>query len=128
MGSYWSMLTQPQSMQPQKEEFKVLIIGAGIVGLTIAQGCRENGIPFEIFERDQKGERAQGWALTLHWCLRSLERTIGANLTALLPTVINLIFPFSNSLIFYSGCGRFFTQGGRRQFHVPQLCYLRASI
>lgn len=41
----------------------VLIVGAGIVGLTIAQGCRENGIPFTIFERDEKGSRAQGWAL-----------------------------------------------------------------
>lgn len=74
-------------MEAQKE-YKVLIIGGGIVGLTIAQGCRENGIPFEIFERDQKGERAQGWALTLHWCLRSLERTIGPELTALLPTAV----------------------------------------
>ena len=65
----------------------VLIAGAGIVGLTIAQGCRENGIPFTIFERDQAGSRTQGWALTLHWCLRSLERTIGSNLAELLPAV-----------------------------------------
>lgn len=59
----------------------MLIIGGGIVGLTIAQGCRENGIPFEIFERDLPGERTQGWALTLHWTLRSLERTIGRELS-----------------------------------------------
>ena len=70
-----------------KQPMHVLIAGAGIVGLTIAQGCRENGIPFTIFERDQAGSRAQGWALTLHWCLRSLERTIGPKLTELLPTV-----------------------------------------
>lgn len=74
-------------MSSDAEPLKVLIIGGGIVGLTVAQGCRENGIPFEIFERDIKGSRAQSWALTLHWCLRSLERTIGERLTALLPTV-----------------------------------------
>lgn len=34
---------------------KVLIIGGGIVGLTIAQGCHENGIPYELFERDTEG-------------------------------------------------------------------------
>lgn len=41
-------------------------MGAGIVGLTLAQGCRENGIEFEIVERDETGKRAQGWAITLH--------------------------------------------------------------
>ncbi|KAG4026286.1 hypothetical protein MFRU_042g00150 [Monilinia fructicola] len=65
---------------------KVLIVGAGIVGLTLAQGCRENGIEFEIVERDETGKRAQGWAITLHWCLRSLERTIGERLSELIPT------------------------------------------
>ncbi|RDW76089.1 FAD protein [Coleophoma crateriformis] len=88
MGSYLSSRTPDNHTSPTKDdkEFKVLIAGAGIVGLTIAQGCLNNGIPFEIFERDQKGSRAQGWALTLHWCLRSLERTIGPKLSALLPT------------------------------------------
>lgn len=33
----------------------VLIIGAGIIGLTLAQGCRENGIPYSLFERDTEG-------------------------------------------------------------------------
>lgn len=85
---------------------KVLIAGGGIVGLTIAQGCRENGIPYELFERDTEGNstqkfiseptrtnlfclgsRSQGWALTLHWCLNSLERTIGEDRKAKLPGV-----------------------------------------
>jgi 2-polyprenyl-6-methoxyphenol hydroxylase-like FAD-dependent oxidoreductase len=46
----------------------LLVIGAGIIGLTLAQACRENDIPYEIFERDAKAEaRGAGWALTIHW-------------------------------------------------------------
>lgn len=82
-----SLVDNYDIMGGDKQKMHVLIIGAGIVGLTLAQGCRENGIPFTIFEQDQKGSRHQGWALTLHWCLRSLERTIGSELAARLPTV-----------------------------------------
>lgn len=46
---------------------KVLIVGGGLGGLTLAQVFRKNGIPFEIFERDEhEVARAQGWSLTLH--------------------------------------------------------------
>ncbi|KAH6671677.1 hypothetical protein B0J14DRAFT_594172 [Halenospora varia] len=63
----------------------VLIIGAGVVGLTLAQGCREAGIPFKIFEKlEASSESSQGWGLTLHWSLTALERTIGPRLAALL--------------------------------------------
>ncbi|KUJ13695.1 FAD/NAD(P)-binding domain-containing protein [Mollisia scopiformis] len=86
MGSFWSLLMP--SNAPQDNGFKVLIIGAGIVGLTVAQGRRENGIPFEIFERDVKGSRAQGWALTLHWCLNAFERTLGSKIAASIPTAV----------------------------------------
>lgn len=40
----------------EKRPMKVLIVGGGIVGLTIAQGCRENGISYELFERDVEGQ------------------------------------------------------------------------
>jgi 2-polyprenyl-6-methoxyphenol hydroxylase-like FAD-dependent oxidoreductase len=53
----------------------VLIVGGGIVGLTVAQGCRENGIPYTVFERDTAETRRHGWALTLHWCRCSAEPT-----------------------------------------------------
>jgi len=47
-----------------------LIIGAGIVGLTLAQFLRQMNVPFVIFERDRVDEtRSQGWGLTLHWAL-----------------------------------------------------------
>ena len=45
----------------------VLIAGAGLGGLTLAQTLRKQGISFEIFERDpSKDSRFQGWAIALH--------------------------------------------------------------
>ncbi|KAJ4420294.1 hypothetical protein N0V85_000643 [Neurospora sp. IMI 360204] len=48
-------------------ELHVLIIGAGLGGLTFAQGLRKQGISFQIFERDTSAEaRGQGYAVGLH--------------------------------------------------------------
>lgn len=45
----------------------VLIIGAGLSGLTLAQILRKNSVSYEIFERDANADaRAQGWAIALH--------------------------------------------------------------
>lgn len=45
----------------------VLIVGAGLGGLTLAQSLRKQGITFEIFERDaDRDARSQGWAIALH--------------------------------------------------------------
>jgi protoporphyrinogen oxidase len=45
----------------------VLIAGAGIGGLVLAQSLRKQGISFEIFERDvDKNARFQGWAIAMH--------------------------------------------------------------
>jgi hypothetical protein len=66
---------------------KVLIIGAGrwsymrdcdifadfetgTTGLLIAQGLKKNGIPFELFEREESYEstkRSRDWGMVLHW-------------------------------------------------------------
>ncbi|KAK5693239.1 hypothetical protein LTR17_025188 [Elasticomyces elasticus] len=62
-----------------ESSFKVLIIGAGISGLALAQILRKNGILFEVFERDD-GTRMQGWSLGLDECL--------ADLMAMLPNDI----------------------------------------
>ena len=43
---------------------KVLIIGSGVSGLSLAQILRKEGIAFEIFERDD-GSRRQGWSIAL---------------------------------------------------------------
>ena len=45
----------------------ILILGAGLCGLTLAQNLRKLGISFQIFERDEgPHSRFQGWAIALH--------------------------------------------------------------
>ncbi|KAF1829264.1 FAD/NAD(P)-binding domain-containing protein [Decorospora gaudefroyi] len=45
----------------------VLIVGAGLGGLTLAQNLRKRGVSYEVFERDaNKDSRFQGWAIALH--------------------------------------------------------------
>ena len=51
---------------------KVLIVGAGLGGLVLAQALRRYGISFEIFERDHDQlSRSQGWAILLQWFVQS---------------------------------------------------------
>ncbi|KAH8660385.1 hypothetical protein BX600DRAFT_499565 [Xylariales sp. PMI_506] len=55
----------------------VLIIGAGLGGLTLAQSLRKQGISFEIFERDTNDHsRTQGYAIGIHTVLDELESCV----------------------------------------------------
>ncbi|KAI1426590.1 putative monooxygenase [Xylaria sp. FL1777] len=52
---------------PQRTYPHVLIAGAGLSGLALAQILRKEGVSFEIFERDMSVDaRTQGWAIALH--------------------------------------------------------------
>ncbi|KAI9267896.1 hypothetical protein BDA99DRAFT_420775, partial [Phascolomyces articulosus] len=52
----------------------VLIVGAGLGGLALANVLKHQGVPFKIFERDSSPEdRTQGWSLSMHFCLFLLK-------------------------------------------------------
>ncbi|KAK6223924.1 hypothetical protein LQW54_000068 [Pestalotiopsis sp. IQ-011] len=52
----------------------IIIVGAGLGCLMLAQALRKRGITFEIFERDEhEFARQQGWALGLHSILPEIQ-------------------------------------------------------
>ncbi|TKA63947.1 hypothetical protein B0A55_12957 [Friedmanniomyces simplex] len=55
-------------------DFKVLIIGAGVAGLALAQILRKRGLAFEVFERDD-GARNQGWSVGLDKYVMMLSKS-----------------------------------------------------
>lgn len=66
----------------------ILIIGAGVSGLLLAQYLRKTGtsVPVRIFERDADLDtRGLGWGLTLHWSLPALRSLLPEDLVARLP-------------------------------------------
>jgi flavin-dependent dehydrogenase len=65
---------------------RVVIVGAGISGLLLAQYLQKSGIPFRIFERDTDfATRGVGWGLTLHWSLPALKILLPYELFGRLP-------------------------------------------
>lgn len=67
-------------------DLPVLIIGAGISGLLLAQQLRQLNVPFQVFERDKDfSTRGAGWGLTLHWSLPALRELLPQDLFARLP-------------------------------------------
>lgn len=64
----------------------VLIIGGGIIGLTLAQALRSRSIPFEVYERDDHAaSRGPGWGLTIHWALAIFKMLLPESVLTRLP-------------------------------------------
>lgn len=79
----------------------VIIIGAGITGLLLAQALKTRNISFEIYERDPDADaRGQGWGLAVHWALDSLRSLLPEHVRERLPEAY--VDPTLEE-----GCGRF---------------------
>ncbi|KAK3375842.1 hypothetical protein B0T24DRAFT_617143 [Lasiosphaeria ovina] len=78
---------QPLSANPPPQpQPAVIIAGAGICGLLLAQYLRKSGVPFRIFDRDTDfTTRGLGWGLTLHWSLPALRALLPDDLVRRLP-------------------------------------------
>ena len=73
-------------MSYQNKEPHVLIIGAGITGLVLAQALKTHGIPFTVLERDpEPSTRGRGWGLTIHWALDTFLSLLPQSLIDRLP-------------------------------------------
>ncbi|KAK4553904.1 hypothetical protein LTR86_009079 [Recurvomyces mirabilis] len=72
-------------------QLPILIIGAGISGLTLAQACRKYDVPYQLFERDvSPTARSAGWGLTLNWSLPTFRSLVPDDVLARLPeTLVN---------------------------------------
>jgi 2-polyprenyl-6-methoxyphenol hydroxylase-like FAD-dependent oxidoreductase len=69
------------ALDTMENDLPVLIIGAGISGLLLAQQLHRLSIPFQIFERDNDfTTRGSGWGLTLHWSLPALRELLPEHL------------------------------------------------
>ncbi|KAI8079915.1 uncharacterized protein BX664DRAFT_341808 [Halteromyces radiatus] len=62
-------------------EHPVLIMGAGLSGLTLAQTLKRQGIPYKVFDRDisRDGRANQGWSIMLRICLPYLLEAFDAD-------------------------------------------------
>ncbi|KAJ5689816.1 hypothetical protein N7462_004208 [Penicillium macrosclerotiorum] len=69
----------------------VLVVGAGISGLVLAQYLQRHRVRFEIFDRDSALDaRSGGWGLTLHWALPALRELLPDHLVQRFPeTFVN---------------------------------------
>ena len=83
----------------------ILIIGAGIAGLVLAQGLKHRGIPFKVFERDGSlSAKDQGYRFRCEAAgLEALEETVSPEIWEMIekthprdsPPVLTLLDPYT---------------------------------
>ncbi|KAF2716966.1 FAD/NAD(P)-binding domain-containing protein [Polychaeton citri CBS 116435] len=87
----------------------VLIVGAGITGLAIAQGLKKAGIPYSIFESEGADTfRPREWTMGLHWGVPLLEGLIPEDLVsrmdeAVVDPTLDYMTPPTNGSRIYDG-------------------------
>ncbi|TGJ81339.1 hypothetical protein E0Z10_g7411 [Xylaria hypoxylon] len=78
-------------MAPESVKPRVLIIGAGLSGLALAQCLRKQNIPFEMFERDADISTRQGWAIAMHSVLDDLSSSFCSDMPPLRESTDHLL-------------------------------------
>jgi NADPH-dependent 2,4-dienoyl-CoA reductase/sulfur reductase-like enzyme len=64
----------------------VLIVGAGMTGLLLAQNLKSHNISFSIYERDPNAEfRGAGWGLAIHWAVDTFLSLLPEHLREQIP-------------------------------------------
>lgn len=64
----------------------IIIAGAGITGLLLAQALKKQSIPYVVLERDPDPLfRGKGWGITIHWALNALLELLPLDLIDRLP-------------------------------------------
>lgn len=64
------------------QQLPVIIAGAGIVGLALAQALKKEDIPFQVYERDQNFDaRSAGWGISVSWALPALTNCLPSGLS-----------------------------------------------
>ncbi|KAM7199949.1 hypothetical protein V8F33_004123 [Rhypophila sp. PSN 637] len=84
----------------------VIIIGAGVGGLTLAQCLTKLSIPFQIYERDPDSHsRTQGYALAVHTIFDRLTEAFPSNMPPIRETVSHLapLLHLPTQFVMYNG-------------------------
>ncbi|KAM0432843.1 hypothetical protein ACHAPT_004545 [Fusarium lateritium] len=70
------------------KDLHVIIIGAGITGLIVAQGLKRLGIRYSIFEKEVcLNYRSNEWTMAIHWSLDRLEKIVPPEVFSQLPLI-----------------------------------------
>ncbi|RFU28732.1 hypothetical protein B7463_g7610, partial [Scytalidium lignicola] len=107
----------------------VLIVGAGVTGLLIAQGLNKAGISYSIFESEPTSTRprAREWGMSIHWARPLLADLLPAALLARVretqvdPTYDVSLHPEGYMVPFYNG------QTGDHIVDIPMKNSIRVS-
>lgn len=65
---------------------KVIIIGSGVTGLSLAQGLKKASIPFLVYEKNPSRHTRRNWTFAVHWGIDALQELLPEDLFASLPS------------------------------------------